>query len=85
MKKRVVSRVSGPAAGTCTFFFLFAFRNNCCFFFHVVWSRPMFADVVVWYKAVGRKSGSFLGLYYSTFTYMYLLSSFTPPPSSHEI
>lgn len=21
----------------------------------------MFADVVVWYKAVGRKSGSFLG------------------------
>lgn len=53
MKKRVVSRVSGPAADTCTFFFHFTFRNNCCFFFHVVWSRPMFADVVVWYKAVG--------------------------------
>lgn len=58
-------RVRGPAAGTCTFSSFLPFGTTAAFL-HVVWSRPMFADVVVWYKAVGRKSGSFLGLYYST-------------------
>lgn len=59
MKKGVVSRVSGPAAGTCTFFSTLPFGTTAAFFYHVVWPRPMFADVVVWYKAIGRKSGSF--------------------------